>query len=98
MPQRRRSYGFRMTRNFLRCEFGAQEHYVYLGTVFCSTLMVKSFFRYTFRCALETSSFGKEDRCTGTTPRSEPPRGCESPPTMRKPYTCLRATRTPRHS
>jgi hypothetical protein len=36
------SYGFCMTRNFLRWTFGALEHYVSLGTVFCNALMVET--------------------------------------------------------
>jgi hypothetical protein len=42
MRQGRGSYGFCMTRNFLRWTFGALEHYVSLGTVFCNALMVKT--------------------------------------------------------
>ena len=37
-----------MTRNFLRWTFGALEHYVSLGTVFCNALMVKTLLRYAF--------------------------------------------------
>jgi hypothetical protein len=42
MRQGRGSYGLCMIGNFLRQTFGALEHYVSLGTVFCSALMIKT--------------------------------------------------------